>query len=68
MRRRRWQRSGELFTHDGRTVSDAELHAAILDDAQAGRAIAQRAIERAVNGGINAEMARQLYGPEGKDR
>lgn len=62
MHRRRRQRSGELFTRDGPAVSDAELHAEILDNAEADLEIARAAIERAIENGYEPEMARELYG------
>jgi len=68
MHRRRRQRSGELFTRDGRTVSDAELHAEILDNAEADLEIARAAIERAIENGYEPEMARALYALEPQDR
>lgn len=61
MRRLSWPRSGELFTRDGRAVSDAELHAEILDNAEADLEIARAAIERAIKSGLDLELARALY-------
>lgn len=62
MPRRRSRRSGELFTRDGPAVSDAELHAEILGNTEAGLEIARAAIERAIANGYKPEMARELYG------
>lgn len=68
MPRRKWQRSDELFTRDGPAVSDAELHAEILDNTEADLEIARAAIERANANGYKPEMARELYGHEERDR
>lgn len=68
MPRRRSRRSGELFTRDGPAVSDAELHAEILDNAEADLEIARAAIERAIENGYEPDMARELYGHEERDR
>jgi hypothetical protein len=43
-------------------VSDAELHAEILDNAEVDLEIARAAIERAIENGYEPEMARELYG------
>jgi len=40
MGRRRSRYSGELVTRDGRTMTDAALHAEILDNPEADRIIA----------------------------
>lgn len=68
MRRRRSRHSGELVTRDGRTMTDAALHAEILDNPEADRIIARHAIERAIENGLHPEMARKLYVLERQDR
>lgn len=59
--RRRKNQSGELFMRDGPAVSDAELHAEILDNAEADLEIAHNAIERAIKSRLDLELARALY-------
>jgi hypothetical protein len=54
--------SNEFFTQKGKKKMDAELHNPILGNVEANKAIAQRAIIKAVMKGVPSGLAQKLYG------
>jgi hypothetical protein len=53
--------SNEFFVMVDGKKEDAGLHAELLDNEEAERAIAAMAIERAIKDGLSREEAEQLY-------
>ena len=51
--------------HADGSVTDAEIHEAILNNPEAELAQARRAYKRALDRGINEDVARELYLPKG---
>jgi hypothetical protein len=57
--------SNELFVLDNGKKVDAGLHAEMLDDDNAERAIAALAVQSAISSGLSAEDSEQFYGYRG---